>query len=167
MIPTLETVRLLLVPLSAACSDMYERFYTDQQASHAYGGPISSGAAWARLSADLGSWYLSGFGVWAIQRKNENDLVGACGFWQGKGWTRELTWWLLPEARGKGLASEASLAVISHAYKVFGWDKVETYMSDENQSARTLVERLGGIKTRREEFPDGLVRNIYEIPEPA
>ncbi|WP_376708444.1 GNAT family N-acetyltransferase [Shewanella surugensis] len=63
-----------------------------------YGGPITEAETWARLKADLGSWHLSGFGVWIIQEKETANLIGTCGFWQGKGWPRELTWWLLPEA---------------------------------------------------------------------
>jgi [ribosomal protein S5]-alanine N-acetyltransferase len=161
---TLSTPRLSLIPPSALCGDLYERFYTDPVASSAYGGPLTADAAWARLKADLGSWHLSGFGVWVIQRKHEGDLVGTCGFWQGKGWPRELTWWLLPDARGAGLAQEASCAVIAHAFEVLGWDTVETYMNDANIAARSLAERLGGIKIRRERFPDGVERDIYRIP---
>lgn len=167
MIPIIETDRFILIPPSEECFDVYERFYTDAQASHMYGGPITTGEAWARLKADLGSWYLSGFGVWVIQEKDGDKLIGTCGFWQGNGWPRELTWWLLPEARGRGVAFEVSLAAISHAYNVFGWNKVETYMNDENSPARKLVEKLGGIKTKRGEFPDGMERDIYRMPKPA
>ncbi len=166
MIPTLETERLQLVPLDRNCEQLYCNFYTDADASKAYGGPISSAAAWSRLNADLGSWYLSGFGVWAIKDKRSSELLGVCGFWQGKGWPRELTWWLLPDARGRGLANEASVAAIKHAYENFSWSEVATYMNDNNQPARALVEKLGGVKSRREEFPDGLERDIYIFPKP-
>jgi RimJ/RimL family protein N-acetyltransferase len=163
-IPTLETSRLLLVPPSLACEAMYDAFYTDADASGAYGGPLASGAAWARLAADIGCWHLQGFGVWALQRKQEGDLVGVCGFWQGKGWPRELTWWLLPSARGAGLAQEASRAAVAHAYGAFGWSDVQTYMNDSNTSARALVLRLGGVGIGRQAFPDGLERELYRIP---
>jgi len=164
LIPTLETPRLRLLPPSAECFIAYERFYTDPEASLAYGGPISTGAAWARLAADLGSWYLQGFGVWAVQRKADAAFIGTCGFWQGRGWPRELTWWLLPEARGQGLARESSLAAVEHAYTSFGWDEVETYMSDENLAARSLVLSLGGTKIGRKSFPDGMQRDVFLIP---
>jgi RimJ/RimL family protein N-acetyltransferase len=167
MIATIETERLFLVPLSIDCADMYDQFYTDEEASRAYGGPIASAAAWTRLNSDLGSWYLSGFGVWAIKRKKENDLMGTCGFWQGKGWPRELTWWLLPEARGKGIAYESSISVINHAYNEFNWDVVETYMNDQNSPARALVEKLGGVKIGRKVFPDGLMRDLYAFSKPG
>jgi ribosomal-protein-alanine N-acetyltransferase len=166
-IPTLRTDRLLLLPPGEQAGDLYHRFYTDESASRAYGGPLSAGAAWSRLAADLGSWHLQGFGVWLVQRRQEGDLVGTCGFWQGKGWPRELTWWLLPEARGAGLALEASRAAIAHAYRVFRWQAVETYMKDANAPARALVQRLGGVFTARRTFPDGLERDMYRLPDPA
>jgi RimJ/RimL family protein N-acetyltransferase len=164
MIPILETPRLRLVPPSRACADAYERFYTDAEASRMYGGPLTAGAAWNRLAADLGAWHLQGFGVWAVQHRADGAVVGTCGFWQGQGWPRELTWWLLPGYRGQGLAKEASWAAVQHAYEVLGWPVVETYMNDDNEPARALVKSLGGQPARREIFPDGLERDVFVIP---
>lgn len=167
MIPIIETERLRLLPPSPDCFDTYERFYTDADASEMYGGPIGREQVWARLKADLGSWHLLGFGVWVIQLKSDDSYVGSCGFWQGKDWPTELTWWVIPEARGQGIATEASKVVLLHAYNEFKWNKVETYMNDENSAARSLVEKLGGLKTRRQIFSDGLGRDIYELPKPC
>lgn len=167
MIPTIEAERFTLVAPSLECYEAYERFYTDADASAMYGGPISKEQTLARLKADLGSWGLLGFGVWVIRLKSNNHYVGTCGFWQGEGWPRELTWWILPEYRGQGIATEASKAVLLHAYDRFKWTSVETYMNDTNTAARTLVEKLGGEKIRREVFNDGLSRNIYRLAKPA
>lgn len=132
-----------------------------------YGGPINEGQTWSRLKSDLGSWYLLGFGVWVVQLKLSDTLVGTCGFWQGKDWPTELTWWILPEYRGQGFATEASKLAIAHAYNDFNWDRVETYMNDDNVAARSLVQKLGGSKTRRQEFNDGLSRDIFLLPKPV
>ncbi len=164
MIPIIETERLKLIPPDIDSFGLYEEFYTNAEFSQDYGGPLSTEQVWARLKADIGSWYLLDFGVWVIQQKSDQTLRGTCGFWQGRGWPRELTWWLLPESRGKGMASEASHAVIAHAYNEYKWQSVETYMNDDNASARALVERLGGQKIRRMEFPDGLSRDIFLLP---
>jgi ribosomal-protein-alanine N-acetyltransferase len=164
IIPTLETDRFLLIPPDEFAFNIYSRFYTDAEASSMYGGPITKEQAWSRLNADLGSWYLGGFGVWVVQDKKTSKLLGVCGFWQGLGWPLELTWWMLPEARGKGVAFEASKAAISCALKTFKWGVVETYMNDDNLAACNLVLKLGGKKARREVFPDGLTRSIYTFP---
>ena len=66
--------------------------------------------------------------------------------------------------RGRGFATEASKAVIDFGYEVLGWDLVETHMNDDNLAARRLVERLGGTVIAREEFPDGVTRNVYKLP---
>lgn len=166
-VPTLTTNRLRLVPLGKECEELYQRFYTSAEASKAYGGPLTPGAAWNRLASDIGTWTLQGFGVWAIHEFHGERLVGVCGFWQGVGWPRELTWWLLPEARGRGLAKDASLVAIAHAYQVWKWAEVQTYMQDENHEARALVLRLGGSKIGRQTFPDGTERDIFRLPRPT
>jgi len=165
MIQTIETERFRLVPPSMDCLPIYEQFYMNAEASKMYGGPLNKSQVLARLKADLGSWYLMGFGVWVIQSKLDGSYLGSCGFWQGADWPTELTWWVTADARGQGVATETSLAVINFAYEHWNWHKVETYMNDDNAAARALVMKLGGEKVRRELFPDGLSRDIYLFPK--
>jgi len=167
LIPTLQSPRFELVAPDQTCDSAYQRFYTDAEASAVYGGPLSPAAAWSRLVYDLGSWHLQGFGVWALRRREDTAIIGVCGFWQGRGWPRELTWWLLPEARGQGYAHEASRAVVRHAYTKFGWESVQTYCADSNEPARALITRLGGVQIARQTFPDGEDRNVYHLPQPT
>lgn len=175
--PTLHTERLILRPPDAAAAGLYQRFYTDAAASRAYGGPLTPAAAWARLLADRGSWAVLGWGVWVLQRRPPGDgpasswvdpaadpsagLLGICGYWQGPGWPRELTWWLLPEARGTGLAAEASQAVIRHAFETWHWPAVDTCMNDDNAAARALALRLGLAPVARVTCPDGEARHLH------
>ncbi|MEM7053329.1 MAG: GNAT family N-acetyltransferase [Pseudomonadota bacterium] len=166
-VPFLETERLNLTAPSAEAVDAYIEFYTDAEASYFYGGPLSIEQSWARLKADLGSWYLLGFGVWAIKNKSNGQYIGTCGFWKGKQWPVELTWWILPAARGNGYATEASIAAIDFAYSQLKWNAVETYMNDTNIAARNLVLKLGGRKIKRAKFPDGLERDVYRLPHNA
>lgn len=168
-IPTLHTERLDLVPPDRGCDAAYQRFYTDPAASAEYGGPLTPAATWARLAFDLGAWHLQGFGVWAVRRRADGEVLGVCGFWQGRGWPRELTWWLLPEARGQGVALEASRAAVEHAHADtgFGWGEVQTYTADSNTAAQALITRLGGVRVDRSSFPDGQARWLYRIPRPS
>ena len=165
MIPTLDTERLLLRAPCAEDFSSYAAFYADEEASHFYGGPLRADMAWRRLALDLGHWQLRGYGIWALESRAEGAMVGGCGLLWPDGWPRsELTWWLLPAARGKGLATEASRAAIAYAYDVLGWDLVETHMDDRNEAARRLALRLGGKVIAREMFPDGRERDVFALP---
>ena len=163
-IPTLTTDRLELVAPNQDAFKVYSEFYMDEEASKMYGGPLSKEQIWARLKADLGSWHLLGFGVWIVKEKSSGMHVGTCGFWKGCDWPTELTWWLLPSARGSGYAIEASKAIISFAFNQLQWPSVDTYMNDDNVAARKLAMKLGGIQNGRRRFPDGLERDVFTFP---
>ncbi len=92
-------------------------------------------------------------------------MLGSCGLWAPLGWPRsELTWWVIPSARGQGIATEPSKLVIAFANEALGWDCVETHFDDDNEAARRLKLALGGRKIARDEFPDGKCRDVYQFP---
>jgi len=164
----LKTDRFLLRLPDACDFPAYERFFGDGDASRNYGGPLRRDQAWRVLAGHLGHWRLRGYGLWVIEPLGKGEIIGGCGFVWPEGWPRrELTWWLLPSARGTGAAMEVSLAAIRHAYDVYGWPLVETHMNDDNRAARGLVRKLGGEPIARETFPDGLERTVYGLPRPA
>jgi [ribosomal protein S5]-alanine N-acetyltransferase len=164
IIPALSTERLLLRGPTAEDFPAYRAFYADPRASAAYGGPMRAGLAWRKLAADIGHWPLRGFGLWSIVEKSSGETVGGCGIVWPEDWPRhELTWWILPSARRKGYALEASRAAIGWAIDALGWERVETHMNDNNRAARRLAEKLGGQVIARERFPDGIVRSVYEL----
>ncbi|NOR62051.1 MAG: GNAT family N-acetyltransferase [Rhodobacteraceae bacterium] len=161
-IPTLETERLTLRPPELADFPTYASFYADAVGSGDYGGPLRADQAFGVLCKDMGHWVFKGFGKWSIMRRADNTMLGGCGLVHPEGWpSHELTWWLHPDFRGQGIASEASRAVIEFAFKTLKWPAVETHMQDENSAARKLVESLGGQICRRDAFPDGISRNIF------
>lgn len=168
-IPTLETERLTLRPPAAADYAVYKAFYADAEASAAYGGPLPAHQAWKKLAADLGHWTLRGHGMWSLEERagagTGGAMIGGCGLVHPEGWPRaELTWWIVPAARRRGYALEASRAAISFGYDVLRWPQVETHMNDDNDAARRLALKLGGTVIAREAFPDGLSRDIYALP---
>lgn len=164
-IPTLETERLTLRAPEAGDAGLYAAFYEDAEGSGNYGGPLRADQAWRVLAQDLGHWHLKGFGKWILVEKSSGQFIGGCGIVHPDGWpSHELTWWLLRDARGSGYATEASRAAITFAHEILGWSVVETHMRDANTPARAIAERLGGRIIRRETFPDGVPRDVFEIP---
>ncbi len=165
-VPQIETERLILRGPVAADFPIYRDFFADEDASHAYGGPISADLAWRVLATDIGHWAIRGYGRWAIIQKSTGSMVGGCGLWWPEGYPRsELTWWIIPDARRHGFALEASRAAVEFGYRSLRWGLVETHMNDENVAARRLAEKLGGTIMAREHFPDGIERNIYALPD--
>ncbi|MEM8752317.1 MAG: GNAT family N-acetyltransferase [Pseudomonadota bacterium] len=163
--PTLDTDRLTLTAPTTDDLSAYVAFYGRDERTLSYPGGLTPEEAAAVLDADIDAWRTKGFGIWLIRRRGEDEVVGAAGLAHEDGWPcAELTWWLFPEARGAGYAAEASRAVVAFAYDALGWDRVETYMRDENGPARRLAERLGGKVDRRIAFPDGHDRDVYLIP---
>ncbi|MEP3276270.1 MAG: GNAT family N-acetyltransferase [Stappiaceae bacterium] len=163
--PEIKTERMTLRAPNGADFAIYERFFGDANASKFYGGPMSPLRAWKKLAADLGHWHLRGYGMWALQINETDEMIGACGLVWPEGWPRhELTWWIVPSARRRGYALEASRAAISFAYRTLKWEQVETHMDDNNDPARNLALKLGGTIVDRIEFPDDLKRNIYVLP---
>ncbi len=164
-VPTLTSERLILRALGNADLEAYTAFYGDAAASKFYGGPLAPDGAWRKLATDIGHWALRGYGMWAVVTRNDGRTIGGCGLYLPEGWgRRELTWWILPEARRQGYAAEASGLAINFGYDALGWPQVETYMLDSNEPARRLVEKLKGRKITRETFPDGESRNVYLLP---
>ena len=163
-IPTLTTDRLRLTPPDATHFPAYCAFYSDAEASGFYGGPLDAPLVWRRLAQDIGHWTLRGHGMWAVVDRTTGETYGGCGVIQPHGWPRhELSWWILPSARRRGFAEEASRAAIRWAGQALGWRAVETHMKDENTAAKALAVKLGGEVIAREVFPDGVERSVFEF----
>ncbi|MEM7525568.1 MAG: GNAT family N-acetyltransferase, partial [Pseudomonadota bacterium] len=166
--PRIETARLTMTPPTLADLSAYKAFYAVSDVTvGGYRGRRSDEEVRSILARDIDHWAAKGFGMFLLRRKGEAEVVGGTGLAHPDDWpSHELTWWLMPDARGGGLATEASRAVIDWAYRDLGWSVVETHMRDENAPARNLAARLGGVVDRRDMFPDGVARDVFTLPHP-
>mmetsp|Transcript_23420 Transcript_23420/g.41072 ORF Transcript_23420/g.41072 Transcript_23420/m.41072 type:complete len:173 (-) Transcript_23420:3573-4091(-) len=164
--PRLTTDRLTLQPPRATDIDAYRAFYAVSEVTvGGYRGGRSDAEVQAILNRDIAHWAAKGFGMFLIRKTGDQAVLGGTGLAHPDDWpSHELTWWLMPAARGAGLATEASRAVITWAYDTLGWTSVETHMRDENVPARRLAMRLGGTLARRDTFPDGVTRDVFALP---
>ncbi|RVT85810.1 N-acetyltransferase [Rhodobacteraceae bacterium CCMM004] len=166
--PTLTTERLTLTPPTPADLPCYAAFYEESDVTvGGYRGGRSDAEVAAIHARDMAHWRDHGHGMFLIRLREADRFVGGAGIIYPEGWScHELTWFLRPDARGAGVATEASLAVIAWACRDLGWAAVETLMRDENVAAHRLAQRLGGRVDRRETFPDGVARDVYVLPCP-
>lgn len=165
-LPELTTERLTLRAPTQADLPAYQAFYKVSDVTvGAYRGQRSPDEVVRILADDIAHWQARGFGVWLLRRRGDETVLGGAGLVLDDDWpSHELTWWLMPGARGRGFASEASRAIIAFAYDTLGWDQVRTFMRDHNTPAHRLAQRLGGTKIDRQTFPDGVTRDIYALP---
>ncbi len=165
-IPMLTTDRLIL---RAPATDDLSAYTAFNAVSDTVVGKYRGGKSATEikdvLQGDIDHWQ-KGFGMWLITLAGD-QVIGGAGIVHPDDWPcHELTWWLMPNQRSHGYATEASLAVIEFGYAVLGWPQVETHIRDENIPARRLAERLGGKIDRRETFPDGVARDVFALPRP-
>ena len=105
---------------------------------------------WQRVQRYAGSWVLLGHGFWVIEEKASGKLVGEIGIMDAKreidppfGDDRELGWALMPDAHGKGYASEALAAVLDWERDVFNAPCVVALIDPDNTPSIRLAAKFG------------------------
>jgi ribosomal-protein-serine acetyltransferase len=79
-------------------------------------------------------------GIWYAGR-----LAGVIGF-HGIDWAHRKTrlgYWCSAELQGRGLVTRACRALLTHAFRELGLNRVEIACATENQSSRAIPTRLG------------------------
>ncbi|MFC6725299.1 GNAT family N-acetyltransferase [Halobium palmae] len=108
----------------------------------------------------------------------DDDPVGAATV-NNLHWDRPaLGYWLVPEARGNGYATEAVGALVDHLFETYDRHGVHARVFDFNEASRALLDRLGFAEEgrlrenrfRRGEYVDeltyGLLRREWEEARP-
>ncbi|WP_299686273.1 GNAT family N-acetyltransferase [uncultured Tateyamaria sp.] len=166
--PTLTTDRLRLRGFQPSDAEAFVAYFQSDRAAFT-GGPMTAKAAWRHLATNMGHWALRGFGMFAATRHDSDDIIGMFGHWFPHGWAeREVGYVLFNAAdEGRGIASEAVRACITHAYDTLGWDTAVSYIDPNNAASIALAERVGGIRDDAAPKPDTTYPVvIYRHPHP-
>ncbi|MEO8011914.1 MAG: GNAT family N-acetyltransferase [Dokdonella sp.] len=108
----------------------------------------------------IASYRQHGFGLYRVALKRSGERVGICGLLKRDTLVDvDIGYALLPCWRGKGLAREASLAVLGHAQAVIGLKRIIAIVSPANDASIRVLE---GIGLRA----DGMIR-VGDATEPA
>ena len=145
-VPTIETDRLVLGPLTEAAFRPMCDFYASDRARHV-GGPMTPEGVWRTLALEIGHWNLRGYGRFAVTEKDTGALVGTIGPWYPHGWPEpEIGWDLMNGFEGKGYATEAGRACLDHAYRDLGWTTAISLVATDNEGSRRVAQRLGATR---------------------
>lgn len=104
------------------------------------------------------------FGLWSIHLRTEpSAIAGFCGLrTEGIGPGPELIFGLLPAFWGRGIAAEASRAVLDHAFETLGLHRIVAATDTPNErSARTLASL--GMQLERRGDHAGLDTLFYSV----
>ena len=149
--PVIETARLRLrghrADDLAACLPLWN----DPIVTRFIGGrSYTQEEVWQRVQRYAGSWVLLGHGFWVIEEKAGGKLVGEIGIMDAKreidppfGDDRELGWALMPDAHGKGYASEALAAVLDWERDTFKAPCLVALIDPDNTPSIKLAEKYG------------------------
>lgn len=179
----LETERLLLRPLSLDDLDAFAAFYADPEVMRylGVGRTLSRDETEQSLGRMLRSFDVDGFGQLAVERTEDGELIGRCGFlvWDAETLTPtteaeatgptelEIGYALGSEFWGQGYATEAATAVRNHALRSMRRTRLIAFIRPGNRASARVAEKLG-MRHERDVELMGLPARLYALGnEPA
>ena len=145
-IPELETPRLRMRAWRNSDLDAYAPMCADAEVMRYIGTGVTQTPpeAWRAMASFLGHWALRGYGMWAVERKDDGVLVGRAGCIEPEGWPGfELGWLLGREHWGRGYAIEAARAARDWAHESLGRDRMISLIRPGNERSVKVAEALG------------------------
>lgn len=85
-----------------------------------------------------------GFGLWIVEDKDGDAFLGEAGIQHFDGTEEiEVGYYLARAAWGRGVATEAGRAALSHGFEVLGLDHVVAVVRPENAGSKRVLAKLG------------------------
>lgn len=144
-IPTLETERLRLRPMTMEDWPAYAGLMMSDRAVHME-GPHTLPGAWGMFCHDMALWPLLGCGALMFDDLETGECLGQVGINSGPLFPEhELGWLVYPGAEGKGYAFEAAVAMRDWGFGPRGLSTIVSHIDPDNHRSRRLAERLGAV----------------------
>ncbi len=143
---TLETDRLLLRMFRESDLDAYAEMCADLEVVRYLGDgrPMSRAEAWRHIAMIIGHWQIRGFGLWAVEERATQKLIGRIGCWMPEGWPElEIGWMLGRDHWGRGFATEAAFASLDYAFSELHAPHIISFIQPANTNSIRVAERLG------------------------
>jgi len=144
--PAFETDRLDLRPIAPDDADALHRI-SNEPAVRRYlwdGEPVAKATILDLISRSAQMFSGEGIGLFGVRMHGSENLIGFCGFVRLEGMEEpELAYELTKESWGQGLATEASLACLLHAFEEAGLERVIAGADAKNVASGRVIEKLG------------------------
>ena len=171
--PGLETSRLILLPFALTDLDFLHGLWTEPLVRRYLWDDLVIGReqAQAIIEASQESFAEHGFGFWRIALIESEASIGFCGLrhfsnTQTGGNRVEILYGLTPTQWGKGLAAEATQAVLRFGFESLHLEQIYAGADTPNVASFRVMERLGMQFDHTTEL-NGLVARYYVIVRAA
>lgn len=168
--PTLTTDRLTLAPLSLEHWEAYAAAWADERMTAFIGGkPRARQESWVKFTQAAGLWPLLGYGYWAFLDRATGAFLGNGGLARFERGIDELEgfpeagWAFVPDAWGRGLATEAIAAVLDWSDKALNAE-VRCIIDPGNVASQKVASKLGFQHFADNEGAIGKV-GVYRRPQ--
>lgn len=160
----LETERLVLRQPRLSELDCWAEFMADARTASHIGGVQPRAVVWRSMAMMAGSWAMAGFGMFSVLEKASGQWVGRLGPWYPEGWPgTEVGWGIRHDSRGRGYATEGSIAAIDWAFDQLGWSEVVHAIAPDNLSSKAVARRLGSSLLRLASLPAPFANVVVEL----
>jgi RimJ/RimL family protein N-acetyltransferase len=141
----LETSRLRLRGLRATDVPALGRLNSDPRVIHFLNAaPMTLAEATDRARRHWHRLHDGHFGLWAIARRDDDRFIGTASLEPfGERRQGELSYRLLPEAWGRGLAGEAAARLTAFGFADLGLACINAVTDPRNLASQRILERLG------------------------
>ncbi len=145
----LETERLYLREMDQSDFASLCGMLQDEETMYAYEGAFSDAEAQEWLDRQVARYRRWGFGLWAVIRREDGEMVGQCGLtmqpWKGEE-VLEIGYLFCRRHWHRGYATEAALACKEYAFRVLGAEEVCSIIRDTNLPSQRVAARCGMTK---------------------
>ena len=168
----IETKRLVLRNLKIEDLDELAALYADPRVRQYFpDGTRTRSQTLKELEWNIEVYYGTyGYGLWAAILKETGELVGRCGLlpWQIDGRTEIEVAYLLGTAWwGRGLATEAVVAIVEFAFTTLTADRLIAMVDPHNLASRNVTTKAGMIPLWMGHVDDEGVSDVYAIGRSA
>jgi RimJ/RimL family protein N-acetyltransferase len=156
-VPALTTSRLVLRGWRPEDLAPFAALNADEAVMEHF--PTTLGRAASDLLVDNihGHWLREGFGLWAVERREDATFLGFTGLSRPSFDASfmpavEIGWRLAREAWGHGYATEAARAALVFAFERLALPEVVSFTVPANGRSRRVMERIGMTRDRSGDF---------------
>ncbi len=146
-IPAMDTDRLTLRAMRVAdAADMYTYACQPSVTEYLTWEPHADMEETREYLTYVGQRYRTGdFYDWSIICREDGHMIGTCGFtsFNCASDSGEIGYVLNPAYGGRGLATEAVLAVMRFGFERLSLHRIEAHFIEGNEPSRRLMERVG------------------------